>query len=180
HDQRIFNNSDLPRVKDELSITLRLKLQSLANGWTSIFHKGTEEFIRTPGLWLTSKSAFHARFTGNWDNNAGIHEIGDGLLIQKWYHIAYTLSESKKRLDLYIDGEWIGFYSIQDVKKQCIIFNDGPLYIGQSFSARGFNGEISNFRYFNWHLSADVIRKEFASHDFLRHLYVKCECLQYD
>ncbi|CAG8593442.1 5554_t:CDS:2, partial [Dentiscutata heterogama] len=82
-----------------------------------------------------------------------IMELGDGLLLEKWYHIAYTLSDSEKRLDVYIDGEWLGFYSIQDFKKQRVIFNDGPLYIGKAYDL-GFNGEIRNVRNFNWRLSA--------------------------
>ncbi|RIB12804.1 hypothetical protein C2G38_1785373 [Gigaspora rosea] len=86
--------------------------------------------------------------------------VGDELLLQKWYHIAYTLSDPKKRLDIYVDGEWVGHYSIQDVKKQRVIFNDGPLYIGQAFSRDGFNGEISNFHYFNWCLTPGEIKKD--------------------
>ncbi|CAG8725084.1 12972_t:CDS:1, partial [Dentiscutata heterogama] len=167
-DQRIINHKDLPVVRDEISITLRLKLQSHSSSWATIFHKGrarytvslhkmlikliyfckiqnsgSADLIRTPGLWLTgNKSKLHPRFTGNWNNNAGIMELGDGLSLQKWYHIAYTLSDSEKRLDVYVDGEWLGFYSIQDVKKQKVIFNDGPLHIGRAFSWGGFNGEI--------------------------------------
>ncbi|RIB24088.1 hypothetical protein C2G38_737597 [Gigaspora rosea] len=86
--------------------------------------------------------------------------VGDELLLQKWYHIAYTLSDPEKRLDIYVDGEWVGHYSIQDVKKQSVIFNDGPLYIGQAFSRDGFNGEISNVHYFNWCLTLGEIKKD--------------------
>jgi hypothetical protein len=40
-DQRVFRHADLPAVIDELSVTLRLKLQSYTHGgWTTIFHKG--------------------------------------------------------------------------------------------------------------------------------------------
>ncbi|CAI2175352.1 13966_t:CDS:2 [Funneliformis geosporum] len=117
------------------------------------FDERTEDSVRTPGYWLSAnRSALHARFSGNWDKSAGIEELGDGLLLDKWYHLTYTLSDSEKRLDLYIDSEWVGFYCIQDVKKQNVVFNDGPLYIGRAF-ANGFNGVISNVRYFNWRLS---------------------------
>ncbi|KAF0536481.1 concanavalin A-like lectin/glucanase [Gigaspora margarita] len=148
-EQKVVQHADLPVVNDGLSITLRIKLQNRTSHWPSIFFKGTEDLIRTPALWLTDKSAIHARFTGNWNANAGIDAI-DGLLLQKWYHIDYTLSEPKKRLDIYINSEWAGYFSIQDVRKQNVIFNDGPLYIGKSPFHHGFNGEISNFRYFNW------------------------------
>ncbi|CAG8592370.1 5695_t:CDS:2 [Gigaspora margarita] len=131
-EQKVVQHVDLPVVNNELSITLRIKLKNHSSGWATIFHKGTESLIRTPGLWLTAhKAALHARFTGNWNANAGIHEL-DGLLLQKWYHIAYTLSEPKKRLDVYINSEWAGFFSIQDVRRQNVIFNDGPIYIGKN------------------------------------------------
>ncbi|CAJ0634474.1 1001_t:CDS:2 [Entrophospora sp. SA101] len=160
-DQRIFNHADLPVVKDELSVTLRLKLHSHTSVST-IFHKGTGDLVRTPGLWLVREQPLlYARFTGNWNSNTGIDRLGPALLLNKWYHITYTLSDSEKRLDVYIDGEWTGYYSIQHVKTQKVIFNDGPLYIGRAFLWNGINGEISNFRYFNWRLSVEEVKKDF-------------------
>jgi hypothetical protein len=86
---------------------------------------------RTPILQLTeNKSALHPRFTGNWSWNLGIYETDDGLSLDKWYHIAYTLSDPEKRLDIYLDGEWVGYYCIEKVKTQKVVFNDGPLHIG--------------------------------------------------
>ncbi|CAG8630426.1 11469_t:CDS:2, partial [Funneliformis caledonium] len=153
--QRVFEHTNLPVVKDELSVTLRLKLQSHAPHWAVVFHKGTEWLIRTPRLVLKpDKSSLHARFFGKLKNNLGIEELGDGLLLDRWYHLAYTLSDSEKRLDIYIDGEWVGFYGIQDVKSEKVIFNDGPLYIGRALSHYSFIGKVSNVRYFNWRLCA--------------------------
>ncbi|PKC04172.1 hypothetical protein RhiirA5_401586 [Rhizophagus irregularis] len=123
---------------------------------------GTEGLIRTPILQLTpNKSALHARFTGNWNSDVGVYEPDDGLLLNRWYHIAYTLSDPEKRLDIYIDGEWIGFYGISKIKVQKVIFNDGPLYIGRAHSYLGFNGEISNVRYFNWRLSPEEVIEDY-------------------
>ncbi|CAG8577243.1 13691_t:CDS:2 [Funneliformis caledonium] len=158
--QLVFEHADLPTVNDELSVTLRLKLHSHASSWAIIFHKGTERFVRTPTLELVpKKSSLHARFTGNWTNDAGIYDFGNGLLLDKWYHIAYTLSDSEKRLDIYIDGEWVGFYGIQNVKTENVVFNEGPLYIGRSFD-NGFNGEICNVHYFNWRLCAEEVKED--------------------
>ena len=99
--------------------------------------------VHTPILQLTpNKSKLHARFTGNWNNNVGIDEIGDRLLLNKWYHLTYTLSDPEKRLDVYIDGEWFGYYAIQNVQTQNVIFNNGPLHIGRAFSWNGFRGDI--------------------------------------
>ncbi|CAJ0842652.1 12147_t:CDS:2 [Entrophospora sp. SA101] len=96
-DQRIFNHADLPVVKDQLSMTLRLRLMEHSLSYDTIFHKGTEDLIRTPGLWLGGDK-LHARFTGNWDCNAGIDELTPGLFLNKWYHLTYTLSDSEKKI----------------------------------------------------------------------------------
>ncbi|GBC05210.1 hypothetical protein RclHR1_00610022 [Rhizophagus clarus] len=162
-DQRVFRHADLPPVTDKLSITLRLKIHKHFSDWTTVFHKGNEHFIRTPILLLTAnKSSLHPRFTGNWDSNAGIWDFNDGLLLNEWYHIAYTLSDPEKRLDIYLDGEWIGYYSIQQVKPQKVVFNDAPLHIGRN-SHHGFDGEISNVRYFNWRLSPEEVLDDFLA-----------------
>ncbi|GES75980.1 glycosyltransferase family 39 protein [Rhizophagus clarus] len=162
-DQRVFRHADLPPVTDKLSITLRLKIHKHFSDWTTVFHKGNEHFIRTPILLLTAnKSSLHPRFTGNWDSNAGIWDFNDGLLLNEWYHIAYTLSDPEKRLDIYLDGEWIGYYSIQQVKPQKVVFNDAPLHIGRN-SHHGFDGEISNVRYFNWRLSPEEVLDDFLN-----------------
>ncbi|GBB87310.1 hypothetical protein RclHR1_13740005 [Rhizophagus clarus] len=162
-DQRVFEHAGLPIVKDSLSVTLRLKINKRLPFYATIFHKGTTTDIRTPILQLTENtSTLHARFTGNWDSNVGIHEPDDALSLNKWYHIAYTLSDPGKRLDIYVDGEWVGFYGIHKVKKQKVVFNDAPFYIGKSVGPhRGFNGDISNVRYFNWCLSPEEVKEDF-------------------
>jgi hypothetical protein len=106
------------------------------------YNLGTGHPVRTPGIWLSAhESKLHTQFTGNWYNFAGL-EISDGLLLNKWYHIAYTLSDPEKRLDIYVNGEWVGFYSIKNVKTEKVAFNDGPLHVGRAHTHIGFNGEI--------------------------------------
>ncbi|RIA93794.1 concanavalin A-like lectin/glucanase domain-containing protein [Glomus cerebriforme] len=164
-DNVVAQHVELPEVDNELSVALRLKLKSHASDWTTVFHKGNDDHTRTPGLWLSpNKSILYPRFSGNWDTNPGINKIGDGLLLNKWYHITYTLSDPEKRLDVYINGEWAGFYSIQDVQMHKVKFNDEPLYIGHRTFRDGFDGEISNFRYFNWRLSAEEQKKNYLNH----------------
>nr|CAG8625468.1 5764_t:CDS:2 [Entrophospora candida] len=167
-ENKIVQHADLPTVKDELSVTLYLKVKSINSNWACIFLKaqtfGTEHDIRTPSLWLwPNKTTMHARFSGNWSSNAGIYETATQLSLNKWHHISYTLSDSEKRLDLYIDCLWIGYYGIEDVQTQKVLFNTGPLHIGLAYDGKltGITGEISNFRYFNWRLTAEEVQKNF-------------------
>ncbi|CAG8759028.1 9879_t:CDS:1, partial [Funneliformis caledonium] len=39
-DNKVIEHSQLPLVKDELSVTLRIYLASHGLDWTSVFHKG--------------------------------------------------------------------------------------------------------------------------------------------
>ncbi|CAG8586077.1 1201_t:CDS:1, partial [Racocetra fulgida] len=101
------------------------------------------EASRTPSLFLKpgdSAPCLRNSITGNSDS--GIDMDGYGFLLNRWYHIAYTLSDSEKRINFYIDGKWVGSYSLKNIQLQSITFNDGPLYIGKHLSFDGFTGEI--------------------------------------
>ncbi|POG62115.1 hypothetical protein GLOIN_2v1698987, partial [Rhizophagus irregularis DAOM 181602=DAOM 197198] len=134
---KTVQHSELPEVDDELSVSLRMRLKSHHSGWVTVFRKGGNEPVRTPGLFLhANNSKLYPRFTGNWEVNAGIEEVGDGLLLNKWYHITYTLSNREKRMDIYINDIWTAFYAIENVQMHKVKFNDAPLHIGW------FDGEI--------------------------------------
>src|SRR6266540_3860020 len=86
---------------------------------------------RTPSFWLTANSAkFHPRVSTNQSRGVGIWEIGNGLQLNRMYHLGYTLSDTEKRLDIYQDGQWVASWCINAVKDEHILFNDGPLRIG--------------------------------------------------
>ncbi|CAJ0837040.1 3826_t:CDS:2, partial [Entrophospora sp. SA101] len=75
-------------------------------GWAAVFHKGRAKYTeRTPSLWLTPEnSALYPRYTTNIEMSRGIDGIlGNEILLNRWYHIAYTLSNLEKRMDIYID-----------------------------------------------------------------------------
>uniref|UniRef100_U9U8L7 Concanavalin A-like lectin/glucanase n=1 Tax=Rhizophagus irregularis (strain DAOM 181602 / DAOM 197198 / MUCL 43194) TaxID=747089 RepID=U9U8L7_RHIID len=90
-----------------------------------------ERLVRTPGLFLhANNSKLYPRFTGNWNDNVGINTVGDRLLLNKWYHITYTLSDTEKRMDIFINGVWTAFYAIENVQMHRVKFNDKQLDIG--------------------------------------------------
>ncbi|CAG8849365.1 21467_t:CDS:2, partial [Racocetra persica] len=55
---------------------------------------------------------------------------------------AYTLSNTEKRMDVYVDGIWTGFLSVEQVLSQNVIFNGSPLYIGKDSFYNGITGQI--------------------------------------
>ena len=84
----------------------------------------------------------HVRFSTYIDPNVGIGSVGGMLTLNQWYYLAYTLSEPEKRLDFYIDGQWVAFQSIEKVQTDHIIFNNGPLHIGNNNFEIGVTGQI--------------------------------------
>ncbi|CAG8585764.1 2715_t:CDS:2 [Ambispora leptoticha] len=168
-DSKVIQHAELPVVTDELSVTLRLNLLSKNSNWSSVFHKGVTDIERTPSLWMTpNNSAPHVRFSLNDNWNAGIDSLDGGLSLNQWYHLAYTLSEPQKRLDFYIDGKWAGFQSFQQVQTEQLLFNNGPLRIGTDTFWDGIVGQISNFRYYNWCLSADEVTSVYTNSPFIQ------------
>ncbi|CAG8606939.1 6445_t:CDS:2 [Ambispora leptoticha] len=152
-DRMIIQHAELPEVTNELSVSLRLNILYRNSEWACIFHKGERNEDRTPGLWLTPKnSALDAQFSTT--NCLSTHLIGNGLSLNRWYHLVYTLSEPEKQFDFYIDGKCVEFARIQ----QNIIFNNGPLCIGNDRFHNGITGLICNFRYYNWRLSGEEVK----------------------
>nr|CAG8545475.1 10375_t:CDS:2 [Entrophospora candida] len=158
-------DDELPSVIDEVSIALKLYAHRHDPSYPTIFHKGATNGITTPSLWLhPNTSQPYIRFSINDGRNLGIDAIGPGIVLNKWYHLCYTLSEPLKRMDFYINGKWAGFKCIEQVLTQCIMFNRDQLRIGYSNetpSSVDFNGQMSNFRYYNWRLSPDEVAKDF-------------------
>jgi len=82
-------------------------------------------------------------------------------------------------VDLYINGELVRSYGIEDVRTQKIEFNDGPLYVGKAHTYDAVDGVISNFRYFNWRISSQEVRDDYksAKGDIIRELLANNEQL---
>ncbi|CAG8847911.1 10019_t:CDS:2, partial [Gigaspora margarita] len=140
---RIIGHAELPVVKNELSITLKIYLENHGPEVYGVFHKGTTDASRTPALWLGPTDSFPVlRFSTTGSADVGFNLNGYGFLLNRWYHIAYTISNPDKRMNFYIDGEWVGSSSITYIQGQSILFNDGPLYIGRHFGYKGFTGQI--------------------------------------
>ncbi|CAG8448000.1 28913_t:CDS:2 [Dentiscutata erythropus] len=170
---RVISHAELPVVKDELSITL--KINGLEHCPDSIYCTVKTESNRTPALFLKlsdSTPCPRLLITGNFD--IGFDMDGYGFLLNRWYHIAYTLSDSEKRVDFYIGGKWVGSFSIKNVQNQSIIFNDGPLYIGSHLVWNGFTGQISNFRYYNFRLSHNEVLMDYSDEDPTKSIDYKC------
>ncbi|KAF0562327.1 concanavalin A-like lectin/glucanase [Gigaspora margarita] len=155
--KKTIQHDELPSVTNELSVTLQLNLKEHDTYWINIFHKGEDaKKARTPAIWLSpkdSKPHLYCSLKSSWSYYISAK---NNLELNKWYHITYTLSEPQKRMELYVNGKLVGSAGTNDIE-----FNEFPLKIGHSDSYKDFQGQMSNFRYYNIRLSADEIFKDY-------------------
>lgn len=132
------------------------------NKWKHIFHKGSkiEDFneqnpiniIQTPGLWIHPSSNNFRLFMNTYEDNE-YFDIED-FAINTWIHIAIV--NKGRKIFFYIDGEIIKDHMLFSPIK----LNNNTLYVN---SLGGFEGQISNFRYYNIGLQTNEIRKAFKN-----------------
>ncbi|CAG8803394.1 14705_t:CDS:2, partial [Dentiscutata erythropus] len=158
--RKTIQHNKLPSVTNELSVTFQLNLKRHNSDWINIFHKGENaQQTRTPAFFLSPNNS-QPHFTCSVNNNWNYYgQTGPNLELNRWYHIAYTLSEPQKCMELYVNGKSIGYIETKEIK-----FNEFPLKIGHSDWHADFQGQMSNFRFYNICLSADKVFKDYISY----------------
>jgi hypothetical protein len=106
-----------------------------------IFYKG-DPLGKTyaPKVFLTNGSSTIKILMNTFDNEDNEVEINN-IPAKKWVHV--VLSVRQRDIDVYVNGELAKRTVLSSIPKQ----NNGDLYISPD---RGFNGNISNFKYFNY------------------------------
>ncbi|RIB20786.1 hypothetical protein C2G38_2140995 [Gigaspora rosea] len=160
--KKTIQHDKLPSVTNELSVVLELNLDKHnSENWTPIFHKGQDTHTLSPTLWLTPNESEAYPMCSMDDNTKNIIVSGIKFELNKWYHIAYTLSELQGRMEFYVNGKLVGFETNEETRH--IVFNTFPLKIGHSDGYTDFQGQMSNFRYYNVCLSSDEIAKDYRN-----------------
>ena len=143
------------------------KPQSGNPDYFHIFNKGDANYSTLTGLSLVNngpglylKKALTADTSGNilhlvmdTVDGSGNMDI-TGVPMNKWFHVALRMEN--KVLDAYINGTIYNRLTLQSVPKQ----NYQDVLIGQN---DGFTGKLSNFRYYNYALSAFEINNIVAA-----------------
>jgi len=106
-----------------------------------IFYKG-DPLGKTyaPKVFLTNGSSTLKILMNTFENEDNEVEINN-IPAKKWVHV--VLSVRQRDMDVYVNGELAKRKVLPSIPKQ----NNGNLYISPD---RGFNGNISNFKYFNY------------------------------
>jgi len=100
-----------------------VRIEKRNGPWTNIFHKGSADSTRNPGVWVyPGRSAIYIRSgsNSNWNNGC---DITDDLPLGEWNHVAFTHDSQ-------------GIRVFRNAKVVCEsnygapVQNDGPLYFG--------------------------------------------------
>ena len=112
--------------------------------WKHILHKGSNTAmpLQAPGIWLYPKENKMAINMNTFHSVKESCDIGN-LPINKWFHLTIVVIGSY--IDVYINGRLKKRCRFKGVPKQ----NYGDVYINQW---QGFDGFLSNVRYFNYAL----------------------------
>ena len=109
---------------------------------TNLF-SGMAKPNNSPGVYL-DKATNKLRIVMNTYKNVVETVTVDNIPLKKWFHLAIRLKD--KTMDVYINNNVAARHVFTSVPKQ----NYGDLYVAQN---GGFNGKISNLRYFDKALS---------------------------
>jgi hypothetical protein len=128
--------------------------QNIFNKGDSVYKHGIAQVNNGPGLYLSTltnnENTLHV-IMDTVDPNVGQSVIDiNGVPFNKWFHV--TIRLENKVLDVYINGTISSRQNMKAVPKQ----NYNDINICQN---GGFNGQISNLRYFNYALSAFEINR---------------------
>ncbi|CAB4435236.1 unnamed protein product [Rhizophagus irregularis] len=127
------------KLKEKQCITVQHvelpEFKSHYSGWATIFRKGGGN--ERERLVRTPGLFLHA-------NNSK-------------FHPRFTGNWNDNGMDIFINGVWTAFYAIENVQMHRVKFNDKQLDIGWCV-----DGEIGNFRYFNWRLSNEENQRPFC------------------
>lgn len=129
--------------------------------WKHVFHKGssssdpnafeqtnnTNSLIASPGLWF-HKDTNSLRIYLNTFHNMNEYIDVDNIPANKWFHLSIIVRETS--LNLYVNGYLKQKYTLSSLPRQ----NFGNVYFGLN---GGFDGFISNVRYYDYALSSAEI-----------------------
>ena len=142
--------------KDGLEFTYTMwlcfmDLQYNFGKWKHIFHKGNKDAYpnRAPGLWLHPKDNILRVYMNTYDNILEYIDI-DNIPLKKWIHVGIVVNQ--KTLDVYFNGKLRKRRELSSVPRQ----NFGNVWINMF---GGFDGFISNFRYYRNSLEYNDMEK---------------------
>ena len=158
------SNNESSGIEFSWSTWIQIDELNVGEKHQHIFHKGVNEFDsngiakinNAPGLYIKNLSTGYSTNTATLklimsttSNNTDFIEIDD-IPLKHWVNIIVRMKNTT--LDVYVNGTVAGRLNLQQVPLQ----NYYDVHIGQN---NGFNGKISNLRYYDYALNIFEINK---------------------
>lgn len=164
------SNNQSSGIEFSWSTWIQIDELNVGNNHQHIFHKGVNEFDsngvakinNAPGLYIKNKNLPTGNSTNTatlklimstTSNNTDFIEIDD-IPLKHWVNIIVRMKNTT--LDVYVNGTVAGRLNLREVPLQ----NYYDVHIGQN---SGFNGKISNLRYYDYALNIFEINKVVAA-----------------
>jgi len=133
----IKSASDIP-FTGQYSYMLWLRIEQRNGPWSNIFHKGSVDGTRNPGIWVyPGRSTLHVRSgsNSNWNNGC---DVSDDLPLGEWTHI--VLTHDSQGVRVFRNGK-----SVCESNYGAPLQNDGPLYFSDPWYEAAAV-EVADFR----------------------------------
>ena len=162
------SNNQSSGIEFSWSTWIQIDELTVGSNHQHIFHKGVNEFDsnglakinNAPGLYIKNLSTDNSTNTATLklvmsttSNNIDFIEIDD-IPLKHWVNIIVRMKNTT--LDVYVNGTVAGRLNLREVPLQ----NYYDVHIGQN---NGFNGKISNLRYYDYALNIFEINKIVAA-----------------
>tara|TARA_B110000285_G_scaffold41791_1_gene46018 strand:- start:462 stop:1433 length:972 start_codon:yes stop_codon:yes gene_type:complete len=162
------SNNESSGIEFSWSTWIQIDELNVGEKHQHIFHKGVNEFDsngiakinNAPGLYIKNLSTGNSTNTATLklimsttSNNTDFIEIDD-IPLKHWVNIVVRMKNTT--LDVYVNGTVAGRLNLQQVPLQ----NYYDVHIGQN---NGFDGKISNLRYYDYALNIFEINKVVAA-----------------
>lgn len=122
------------------------KFEHIFNKGTSVYDSNNESTTNSPGVYISKPSnntiSLNIKLDVNESTDVNI-EITD-IPLKKWFHLAIRMQNTV--VDVYINGS----ISKREILKSVPLLNNYDVLIGK---VGGFNGNLSDLRYYNYALS---------------------------
>jgi len=135
---RVIKPASEIQFTGQYTYMLWLRIEKANGAWTNIFHKGSADGTRNPGMWIyPGRSALHVRSgsNSNWNNGC---DVTEDLPIGEWTHLVLTH-----------DGQGIRVFRNRKVVCEsnygAPLQNEGPLYFSDPWY-QAANVEVADFR----------------------------------
>jgi hypothetical protein len=151
-----FLNS-LGTSNSDFCVAFWVKPIAATGDWRPLFHKGSINFERGPGLWLNpGNTRIHFRVSTTSSNNEGTDTVAN-LAVGAWSHVACVKAANKWRC--YINGVLDTEFTLSGTTTG----NSGPLYVGDDPWYAGSNVHMDDVRVYNRALCASDVQTLFNS-----------------